>query len=228
MNSIFLVLPIADAATAGSEAVYLRALDREHSMVDFEDMKRIDSLEAMQPIKTDGVEQTGGILCAYANYGQKGSDALLDSDIFLHPQTLNVRNSQGEEVSLEIVACNPGELYKWLAQHRNPKRLLTENYEKHTKNEKDVDGKRVSALTYSREEAEELLQWAVGEKSHNRRYFMDMKRKRLLIFWNQKEANPTFHAYDVDIDDAEETQKMWKECGREIVNRIKTVSNLKA
>ncbi len=190
-------------------------------------MKKIDSLALGHTIKVDDVEQTSGILKAYVNCAHKETDVLLDSKILLHPQKLRVLDYQGGEVDLKLVPSVPIELFYWFVRNRSPKRILTQDYKKHSKKEKEVDGKRVSALTYSYNEAEELLHWAIGKIRHNRCYFIDVKKRRLLIFWSQNEPVPTFHFYDVEMSDEKEIQKMWKDCGRDIVSKIQMISEKK-
>lgn len=189
-------------------------------------MKPIEKLGSMNPITVNEVAQNHGILCAFVNYSNVDSDVMLDPDAFINPRAMRVADSEGRNFVPSIVPCNADELFKWFVGHRTPRRTLTEGYEKHTEKEKEVNGVKVSALSYSHQEAEHLLHWAIGEKTHNRRYFMDLKKERLLIFWNQNESIPTFHAYDVELDNSVEIQKMWKECGREIVRKIEKIANL--
>ncbi|MBR5063308.1 MAG: hypothetical protein IKX05_01190, partial [Bacteroidales bacterium] len=71
------------------------------------------------------------------------------------------------------------------------------------------------------------LPWAVGATGCGRKYFKELKEGRLVIFWNENLMIPSYHYYDVEIDNPLENAKMWKDGGRSLVNQIAKVAELR-
>ena len=191
----------------------------------FPTLKNIGQLQdKMKPVLINNVEQNGGLLCAFVNFSSD-ADAIVDSGIVRDPATLQI-NAEGNFFPLNLIKADKAQVFKWYANHRIPPRMLTSTYEKHTDNLKGSKEKPISPCSYSPDEGERLLQWAKGKNGHNRYYFQDVERGRLVIFWHQNEVTPMFHIYDVDIEDNVEVQKMWKEMGRKGVNMIRDIANI--
>lgn len=189
-------------------------------------MKAITVLsEQMSPIIVNDVEQTSGILCAYVNCSSH-ADAIVDSGFLRNPGSMRILVASGKPFSLRLIQAEAEEVFKWFVENRNPQRLLSDAYAKHTKHVKGSKEEPISACSYNHDDAERLLRWAIGQKGRNRLFFKDLQRKRLLVFWNQKESSPVFHTYDVGLDDQKEIQKMWKDLGRRGVEKIDAVAKI--
>ena len=92
--------------------------------------------------------------------------------------------------------------------------------------EKGENKEVISARSYTDEEYQAMLPWAVGAPGCRKKYYMDLKKGRLVIFWNENLQVPTYHFYDVNIDDAVEKAKIWQDGGRQLVDQIKKVAEL--
>ena len=64
---------------------------------------------------------------------------------------------------------------------------------------------------------------AVGSPGCKRKYYKDFDKGRLIVFCNENLQTPTFHCYDVEIDDPIENSKLMKECGRDGVKQIEMI-----
>lgn len=157
-----------------------------------------------------------GILCACINSHQYG-----DVLVFI-PNTIK-ENEVAKYVA--ILPCQAPELYRWLVHNRANKRNLDPRYKKHTQNVKTGKKGVISAATYPFDEAEALLQWAgAASPTTNRYYYHDVKKERLLEFWAEDHEETLFHYFDVEDNDTVENQKIWKEGGRDLMNKIEAIA----
>ena len=180
----------------------------------------------MPPIYINDVAFSHGIVCCFVNTERAGS-VIVDQNALLNPQHLQVKDNKGNPKVLHVVNSNREEIFKWFVNNRLPLRKLDPDYAKHSKQTKLVNGKVVSACTYSEAEYREMLPWAVGSKNHRRKYVLDSDRKRLVVFMDENLSIPTFHYFDVEMDDVEENGKMQKDCSRPMVNQIKAIPELR-
>ncbi len=182
--------------------------------------------EKMPSICINNVSFSHGIVCCFVNTERKGS-VLVDQEALLNAKHMQVEDSEGNQIAFDVVNCKREDIFKWFVYNRRPSRTLDPDYAKHSKQTKLVNGKTVSACTYSEAEYREMLPWAVGSKNHRRKYVLDDKRKRLIIFMDENLSVPTYHYFDVEMDDAEENAKMQKDCGKDIVNQIMSIPGLR-
>lgn len=188
------------------------------------------------PVNVNDVAQTQGILCAYVNIRQNDHDLLVNNHAIDNIEGLRVTDNADNTVEVNFIAASQKDIYKWFADHRCPERKIDEAYKKHVIKEKDgregktgKGGVKISANTYEKDVAEDMLKWAVGSKANetNRMYFLDKKRKKLLIFWNEDGKKENFHVYEVDEDDKKELSKIWTyKDGRELSNIIHNIAEL--
>jgi hypothetical protein len=176
----------------------------------------------MAAILVNRVSLTHGILCYHASKVSEGG-ALIDHNAIRNKEYLEVFDSNGNSVSHEIIDCNRDALYKWFVSNRFPARIIDTSYKKHGAKPIQVGSHLVSGRSYKDEEYSIMLQWAVGNNASRRKYYMDFKKGRLVIFWNENLAVPTYHCYDVDINDPEENSKMMKDCNRSLIDQIKSI-----
>lgn len=177
----------------------------------------------LSEVRVDYVSLNHGIICGYVDLS---GDVLVDHDAMLRREHLNVIDQDGKVVPLVIIGCNREEVFKWFVHNRRPERKIDPNYQKHSSHQKGEGKEVISPCTYSDEEYMSMLPWAVGGPGCRRKYYMDRKKGRLVIFWNENLEIPTYHYYDVPIDDPSENAKMLRECGRDIIEQIKMVSNI--
>lgn len=165
-----------------------------------------------------------GIVCSYVNNMDENSVMVNHDGLACDVRQLNIKDASGKKVDCVVIKCEREEIYKWFAVNRCPMRQLDTNYSKHTGRQKSQKGNPVSTCSYEVEDARNILHWAVGSK--NRKYFRDNDRKRLVIFMDENLNPPTFHYFDVDINDSDEIEKMQKECGKDIIEQLKGIFKL--
>ena len=179
----------------------------------FNDWNAIDISYEAQTIK--GVNLDRGILCAYIH--QNDSNASLVSD--------DIEYKSLQIDPLFIIPCDSKEIYKWLALHRDSKRVWDEQYAKHSREVKQGTRGAISSMSYTDEEYEEMLAWATGASGCNRKYYLDNEKSRLVIFWDENTDNK-FHGYDVAADDADENAKLLKQGKKELLQKIELISGI--
>lgn len=148
---------------------------------------------------------------------------LINKDALAQPDSPPVvYDSDGKCLRLNVLRCDSKEVYLWFVENRIPQRVLDSNYKKHGRTVKTgKGGSPISALTYPEEQLTEFLKRAVSaNKTSNRLYFKDRKNDKIIIFWDENLANPTFHAMEVDAGNQEEIQKIYKLGGRRLLEII--------
>jgi len=171
------------------------------------------------------VPQDKGIVCAFANLSTK-DDALFNEEAFIDAAHVNIKNSNGQIIPARVIKCSRADLYRWFVSNRTPTRKYFSGYRKHTKKVKNESGKVISGLSYSSKEYSAMLHFAVGEHDHNRKFFIDRKKGRLVVFWNQNESEQIYHAYDVALSDKAEIQKIYKDGGQSLMRVVDWISSL--
>lgn len=176
----------------------------------------------------NGMTVDKGLVNAFLEDGTT-SDALLNKDALLDSrQPIEVLADKGRRHQLNALPCDAAEVYLWLVGNRNPHRQLDPNYKKHGPNDKF--GKRrvvVSPLTYTEQQLEQFLKRAVVAKKGLRElYFKDNEKDKIVIFWDENLQAPSYHAMEIEADNLEEIQKMYKRGGRALVDRIEATSRL--
>ena len=121
---------------------------------------------------------------------------------------------------------DPLELYKWLVAHRNPQRHYDPNYKKHGKQVKTGrKGKPNSAITYSHEELEKFLKWAVRANQSGRElYFHDKNKGKYILFWNENQD--LYHAFEFSEDNNAQINRMRQRGRNDINGRLEMVANM--
>lgn len=181
------------------------------------------------PVDINGMPVGNGVVNAFVEDATVGKvllnrDALVNSE-----QSIDVKRTDGEQLSLTPLPCDAADVYLWFVDNRMPQRRLDSNYKKHGKKEKTGQGGvRISPITYTEQQLDEFLKRAVvAGKGLRELYFKDNTRDKIIIFWDENLKNPSYHAMEVDSDDAEEIQKIFKRGGRALMKRIEETSDLK-
>ena len=174
------------------------------------------------PLTINGVAVDSGLVNAFVE-GEESSKALINKDALAQPDSpLVVYDSDGKCLKFNVLRCDSKDVYLWFVENRIPQRVLDTNYKKHGRTVKTgKGGAPISALTYPEEQLTEFLKRAVSaNKTSNRLYFKDRKSDKIIIFWDENLANPTFHAMEVDAGNQEEIQKIYKCGGRRLLEII--------
>lgn len=179
---------------------------------------------SMPEMKVNHMSFTHGILCGYVNMD---GEVLVDEAALRNRSQLDVEDTQGKKVSLVFLDCKREEIFKWFVANRHSKRKFDPDYEKHGTQQKGVGKDVVSPCSYPDEECEAMLPWAVGSPGCKRKYYKDFDKGRLIVFCNENLQTPTFHCYDVEIDDPIENSKLMKECGRDGVKQIEMIHKIR-
>ena len=180
------------------------------------------------PFTINGMTVSGGLVNAFMESRLSG-DSLLNKDALAKPQQpIEVRNIDSEQTSLIPLPCETAEVYLWFVENRTPQRQLDPNYRKHGKREKTgKGGVRISSITYSELQLEDFLKRAVvARKGLRELYFKDNSRDKIIIFWDENLERPSYHAMEIDADDAGEIQKIFRRGGRKLNERIEETSHL--
>ena len=188
-------------------------------------LKRMTKIpDQMNGIKINHVSFDKGIICSYVNQNGEG---LVDDNALSDGKHIEIEDQNGNLVKIVILNCQREDVFQWFVKNRASVRVIDSNYAKHGLMVKGENKEAVSARTYTDAEYQDMLPWAVGGNGCRRKYYMDKERGRLVIFWNENLSTPTYHYYDVDIDDPQENAKMWQECGRSCVEQIKKASEIR-
>ena len=174
------------------------------------------------PLTINGVAVDSGLVNAFVE-GEESSKVLINKDALAQPDSPPVVcDSDGKCLTFNVLRCDSKDVYLWFVENRIPQRVLDTNYKKHGRTVKTgKGGAPISALTYLEEQLTEFLKRAVSaNKASNRLYFKDRKSDKIIIFWDENLANPTFHAMEVDAGNQEEIQKIYKLGGRRLLEII--------
>lgn len=174
------------------------------------------------PLTINGVAVDSGLVNAFVE-GEESSKVLINKDALAQPDSpLVVYDSDGKCLTFNVLRCDSKDVYLWFVENRIPQRVLDTNYKKHGRTVKTgKGGAPISALTYLEEQLTEFLKRAVSaNKASNRLYFKDRNNDKIIIFWDENLANPTFHAMEVDAGNQEEIQKIYKLGGRRLLEII--------
>lgn len=174
------------------------------------------------PLTINGVAVDSGLVNAFVE-GEESSKALINKDALAQPDSpLVVYDSDGKCLKFNVLRCDSKDVYLWFVENRIPQRVLDTNYKKHGRTVKTgKGGVPISALTYPEEQLTEFLKLAVSaNKASHRLYFKDRNNDKIIIFWDENLANPTFHAMEVDAGNQEEIQKIYKLGGRRLLEII--------
>ena len=174
------------------------------------------------PLTINGVAVDSGLVNAFVE-GEESSKVLINKDALAQPDSpLVVYDSDGKCLKFNVLRCDSKDVYLWFVENRIPQRVLDTNYKKHGRTVKTgKGGAPISALTYPEEQLTEFLKRAVSaNKASNRLYFKDRNNDKIIIFWDENLANPTFHAMEVDAGNQEEIQKIYKRGGRRLLEII--------
>ena len=192
-------------------------------LVFFNDAESIQQKEIGNiPLTINGVAVDSGLVNAFVE-GEESSKVLINKDALAQPDSpLVVYDSDGKCLTFNVLRCDSKDVYLWFVENRIPQRVLDTNYKKHGRTVKTgKGGAPISALTYLEEQLTEFLKRAVSaNKASNRLYFKDRKSDKIIIFWDENLANPTFHAMEVDAGNQEEIQKIYKLGGRRLLEII--------
>ena len=174
------------------------------------------------PLTINGVAVDSGLVNAFVE-GEESSKVLINKDALAQPDSpLVVYDSDGKCLTFNVLRCDSKDVYLWFVENRIPQRVLDTNYKKHGRTVKTgKGGAPISALTYPEEQLTEFLKRAVSaNKASHRLYFKDRNNDKIIIFWDENLANPTFHAMEVDAGNQEEIQKIYKLGGRRLLEII--------
>ena len=174
------------------------------------------------PLTINGVAVDSGLVNAFVE-SEESSKVLINKDALAQPDSpLVVYDSDGKCLTFNVLRCDSKDVYLWFVENRIPQRVLDTNYKKHGRTVKTgKGGAPISALTYPEEQLTEFLKRAVSaNKASNRLYFKDRNNDKIIIFWDENLANPTFHAMEVDAGHQEEIQKIFRLGGRRLLEII--------
>ena len=201
----------------------------ENLLLFFNDAVSIQQLGIGKTSATiNGMLVDKGLVNAYVEDKTTGK-VLLNKDALINPEhPILVIRPDGEQLSLNPLPCEAADVYLWFVENRTPQRTLDPNYEKHGKKEKTgKGGVRISPITYPERQLDEFLKRAVVAKIGLRElYFKDNTKDKIIIFWDENLQNPSYHAMEIDADDAEEIQKLFKRGGRALKKRIEDTADL--
>ena len=189
--------------------------------------KFFDNFINLTPAENNEFEATHPDLEPYANLikaylDNKESSAIANADAIVDKNVLF--DYKGDLVSVDFFD-DPLELYKWLIAHRNPQRHYDPNYKKHGKRDKKGrKGKTNSAITYSPEELEKFLKWAVRANQSGREfYFHDKVKGKYILFWNENQE--LYHSFEFAEDNYAQINRMRQRGRNDIDGRVEMVAD---
>lgn len=173
-------------------------------------------------IVVNGIKVCDGILNNYIS-NKTSHDVITDPDVLnCDPRSLIVKDLNGNIIDLRdvFVKCDAEKLYHWFVENRYPERELDFNYKKHTSTQREGSRGVISPLTYSKKELEDFLKKAVGTENAKNLFFKDNTKNKIIVFWNENLANPTYHAYEISVDDEKEIDKIYSKGNRMLIRKI--------
>ena len=178
------------------------------------------------PVKVNGMTVSQGLVNAFID--EQSHNTLLNKDAMNDPEHPIEVELQGEHHHLSPLSCDPVDVYLWLVANRYPSRQLDTNYKQHSERSKlGENGVAISPVTYEEQQLNEFLKKAVVAKKGLRElYFKDLKKDKIIVFWDENLDTPSFHAFEIAVDDIPEIQKIFKRGGRNLVNRINETATL--
>lgn len=183
--------------------------------------REINDWEEIKPsydspiVTANNIKIDKGIACAFSN-NNATNKVLVDTGDFVIKGTL--------PISYPIINCKDSELFLWLAKNRYPKRIYDTNYNKHSKSAKSSSKGIISPIGYKVDDVEEKLQWAVGDES-GRMFLHDLAKKKILVFWFEN-VEHFYHAFNIEDNNKIEINKIWKQGGRSLMNKIERVAEI--
>lgn len=156
----------------------------------------------------NGVSAAGSLLASYLD-NITGSLFLTLKPAKSKPSPVSV--TENNHLLFKIIPAVIEEkfLYSWFVSNRLPQRQLDKDYKKHSKFREHMGkkGDVISPWTYADAEAVKLLRHAVYSKSAKRLILHHKKDKKILVFFNENLAEPTYHAYQIYEKDSSELSK---------------------
>lgn len=151
-----------------------------------------------------------------------GFNVLVDNEALVcNARELRILDEAGRPQQISLLQCDPLALYQWFVENRHPQRTLDANYRKHTKAPKNGYRGVISPLTYNKQETEYFLKRAVGVENEKNLFFKDAKNNKIIVFWNENLCNtPTYHAYEISVNDEGEIDKIYRKGGRSLVEKL--------
>lgn len=178
------------------------------------------------PVKVNGMAISQGLVNAFVD--DQSYNTLLNKDALNNPQhPIEVELQEGL-YHLSPLSCDPADVYLWLVANRYPSRQLDTNYKKHSERSKlGKNGANISPITYEKQQLDDFLKKAVvAKKGWRELYFKDQKNDKIVVFWDENLETPSYHAFEISVDDIQEIQKIFKRGGRDLVTRINETSSL--
>lgn len=124
---------------------------------------------------------------------------LLNLDAVSYPSPINLSFANGNcIVSIEYVDSIKG-LHRWFSENRKPQRVFVYSSKHgdfyHKSELIPGTGRKASQLKCLQEEAQKLLEQAVGNDIKSSLWFYDAKYQKYIYFENQNEIRLAFHGY---------------------------------
>lgn len=172
----------------------------------------------------DGHHVTDKIIQDYlANVGP--DNALIDVEALTTNKIIDTAGHKMDFEHLYILPNSGEKVYSWLVLHRSPQRKLDANYKKHTsKPHIGKKGKMVSPSSYKLKDLRTYLHRAVTDGNVKQLYYLVQTDKRIVKFFEENLAEPTYHAFDFPSTDEDELNKMANQRGT--LNKMNRVAEL--
>ena len=174
----------------------------------------------------NGMQVSHSIINNYLETGNTSSHKLVNKQALNNPDVPIQLTIDGHTFLLEVLECDVEDIYKWFIDNRTPQYVFDASYGKHRSTSRQVEGVNVSPLTYSKEQAQELLKRAIIARRGSRiLYFKDNLQNKILIFCNENLQNPSFHGFEVASDNQAERQKLMHRGGKLLDERLEQVAS---
>lgn len=177
-------------------------------------------------IEVNGLKTKDELLYAFA-LNDDGSAALVNREALLGDVKFLSFRLADYTHKADVLEAEKKMVFMWLVDHRNPHRKYDQSYQKHGSKKHGSKKGTVSAMTYSIDEAENMLQWAMtSPNKSNKAYFWDVDMGKLIVFmYENTGTQPLYHAFEImDANDLNaEWQKILQQGKQKLVDKIKMV-----
>lgn len=175
----------------------------------------------------NGLQVKEGLINAYVESGIEHNTLLNREALNNELQPVEVV-AVGKKYQLKPLVCEAADVYLWLIDSRYPARKFDPNYKKHTENEKlGKRGVKVSPISYTKTQLDIFLKKAVCAGNGSRElYFKDNELDKIIVFWDENLETPSYHAFEIEISDLQEIQKLYKRGGRSLLRRLEETAGL--
>lgn len=179
-------------------------------------------------VEINHVKISSSIINTFANDDNPALCVLMDADA-LHSKhsVMSITKADGTIINASVIDVDAKAMFNWFVENRAEKRTYDKNYKKHPLTERlGNNGVVISKMTYKPEQAQAILNKAVGAKDDSKNlFFLDKDKNAIVVFWDEGLTPPQYHGYEVSPDVKQNLQKVFQRGGTDLMHKIEAVAD---